>query len=476
MTSLLATRRRAEVFARLVEGSRRTHDPNLARLVDIVAMLRPAGVSPSEAFRTSLRERLVAAAAEQARVGVPDDLPVPAVRSAVRTPNRLRIAAVAASVVLAGGMVGTAAAARTALPGDFLYPVKRGLEQTEVAVTTNDESRGWRYLGQASNRLTEVSGLTAGKTASDADPKRAELSTETLSEFVRNTNDGGGLLIQAYERDGRTGSLVRLHEFVAAAKPQLEAIGQTLPPAARPVYEEALATLERLDRQVRSLCPVCVSGGSSQADPSGKSEGTGSSADPESGSTQSTRRSSPGGAPGSKPASPDSPDRGGGLLPLPLPWLADSDDGGILNLGLGEPPPHEKLAGSTGLLVPKPTSLPLPLPTESPQPASSSFERQPEKQESEQSGLIPKLDLGWLLPGGIPLPGETQESESPAVEKSPAPDSSDSKQPSPSPSRSEPSRSPSPSPSVSVSPSPSPSVEDGPTGNRILDGLLDLLL
>jgi Domain of unknown function (DUF5667) len=473
MTSLLATRRRAEDFARLVEGSRRSHDPNVAPLLELVAMLRPVAIQPSEVFRASLRERLLAVAAERPRDTGTEVAPVPAVRSAVRTPARSRVVAVACAVVLAGGMASTAAAARGALPGDLLYPIKRGLEQSQAAATTNPESRGSTYLRQATTRLDEVARLGGGAPVSAGDLDKIALSQATLGAFSRDVRDAGNLLFEAYQRDDRTAPLIQLRQFVASTKPQLLALRKLLPPQVDDAYADALATLERLDRRVLEVCPQCLldsvdeSGGiisSRQEAPASRSVGSA-----EAGATGRSRQAADPPWPEPRPGSNGSTDTllSGPLLQLPLPWRAESGS----NPSLGDT--VSALGRTTQALsvpLPQPTSLSLPLPLELQPPASG-----PSKRPAPAPRPTKLIALPWLLPYGgdepdqqrapappglLPslLPSPTSSSERPTdpADRSPAPT------PASSPGgKASPTASPSPGTGQQATPSPSPSSDGG---------------
>ncbi|MEQ7007177.1 DUF5667 domain-containing protein [Actinopolymorpha sp. B17G11] len=476
MTSLLATRRRAEAFARLVEGSRRSHDPNVAPLLELVAMLRPAGVQPSEGFRTSLRDRLLAVAAERPQDAMPDALPIPAARSAVRTPTRLRVVAVAVSVALAGGMVGTAAAARHALPGEFLYTLKRGLEQSEAAVTTNSESRGRQYLGQATTRLTEISSLT-DQSVRPGDTDRLALSQSTLDDFAHDARQGGNLLVEASQLNDSPEPLVRLREFVAASRPQLELIREALPAEAGAAYSDALAVLDQLDQRALELCPQCKPGADDPDGVLGRPAGGGSTdTGPAGGDTDSTpddtatASTEPGSTATGEPA-PEPTRANRHWLQLPLPWPIDPRPGPTISVGLPGPPAPGQGTEVLAIPLPNPTSLPLPLPAEQPQPASLPLELPAEP--------VRTVSLPWLLPGGIPEPLLPTGAPQPA----PTADPSTSATPTPGPTPTKPNPTDSPTPGRTELPSevppilPSPDDEETPTsGGSIFDDLFGPLL
>src|SRR5690606_7562069 len=61
-----------------------------------------------------------------------------------------RISIAAAALVVIGGTAGAAAAAESSLPGDALYPLKRGLESAQVSLNASDSGKGQDLLRQAS--------------------------------------------------------------------------------------------------------------------------------------------------------------------------------------------------------------------------------------------------------------------------------------------------------------------------------------
>ncbi|HZC25426.1 MAG TPA: DUF5667 domain-containing protein [Actinopolymorphaceae bacterium] len=485
MTSLLATRRRAEDFARLVEGSRRSHDPNVAPLLDLVAMLRPAGVQPSEVFRTSLRERLLTVAAELPRSAVPDASPIPAIRSSFRTPTRVRIVAVALAVALAGGMVGTAAAARNALPGELLYPIKRGLEHSEAAATTNADSRGREYLGQATSRLGEVSDLAAGGPVGAGDLQRVALSQATLGDFAVDVREAGDQLVEAAHLSGQTAPLIQLREFVAETRPRLQAVKALLPAQVDDAYDNALTALERLDQRVVEICPLCAAGSASGAI-SGNA-GTGQSSrgggdTRRSGASQPSRGKR---TTGPVDAGTSQPGTTAPLIRLTLPLgpLGSTAGAGAEPEQTGAPAQRQTAGPPTGTLsipLPNPTSLPLPLPSKLPLPTSLPLPLGAAAKPQQATAM----SLPWLLPYGgaepdgvavlppgllptlAPLPSQGQASPGKGAKQAPAPGATKGPTPSPSPTVL-----PFPGGDDGASPSPSPT-----SGGSIFDKLFGPLL
>lgn len=120
---------------------------------------------------------------------------------------------------LFGGTGLTVFAAQSALPGDALYPVKTGLEQTRLSLTSQDDQIAQIHLSLAQKRLDEIEKLIregrydqVGKTAaeferqiqlvveaikrlSENDPARAaELATSLMTEISSYTKALTGML------------------------------------------------------------------------------------------------------------------------------------------------------------------------------------------------------------------------------------------------------------------------------------------
>ena len=152
----------------------------------MVSVLRTqAPVAPREEYTRELRDRLMAEA---------ESLLTPA-NAALTLPTRTRGArerriAVAASVaVLVGGTATMATAAQSAIPGDTLYPVKRGIERAEAGLSLSPGGKGQDLLAQANDRLTEVEGLLASDSF-QSEPR----VPGTLAEFRGAADEGSALL------------------------------------------------------------------------------------------------------------------------------------------------------------------------------------------------------------------------------------------------------------------------------------------
>jgi hypothetical protein len=203
-------RRRAERFAQLLDeanGGRRHHvrstvDDDLAELVSVghrvAALRRSVDVQVDPEFRVGLRAMLVAAAEREAMGATGDgqatiDLeafraaavagrPTPAARR-LRTRGAI-IAGVACGAIAVSGF---AAASDGARPGDALYGVKRSTESVQLALASNDVSRGQLFLDFARNRLGEAKAIGGNS---------ADFSS-ALDDMDDNTRQGVKLLTTA---------------------------------------------------------------------------------------------------------------------------------------------------------------------------------------------------------------------------------------------------------------------------------------
>src|SRR5437870_2835843 len=81
---------------------------------------------------------------------------------------------VSAVVIASGGLTfGASYASASALPDDRLYPVKRAVEQVQVAMATSDEAKANTYLDLADRRAAEIAA-----TAPDLDDRKLQGLTD----------------------------------------------------------------------------------------------------------------------------------------------------------------------------------------------------------------------------------------------------------------------------------------------------------
>ena len=96
-------------------------------------------------------------------------------------------------VFLFGGTGLTVYAAQSALPGDALYPVKTGFEQTRLSLTSADDQLAQMNLALAQKRLTEIEGLIR--------EGRFDQVAKTAAEFQRHIQQVAEAIKRLAEKD-----------------------------------------------------------------------------------------------------------------------------------------------------------------------------------------------------------------------------------------------------------------------------------
>jgi hypothetical protein len=227
--------------------------------------------TPDEDFRAATRARLVAMAAVRApaaetagrrppvRVGAlrrllagaPD---APAARWRLRLTAGL--AGVTLTVTALGGLL---AAAQGARPGDLLYDLKRGGEQTQLALA-GDSQRGLTLLDFASTRLDELSELVGVEPNADAvvgtTPSGGEaglaagpdvhLVIDTLQTMDEQTTKGTAALTSRVLQQSDPGALGKLTGWTDHQQSGLGRLTDAVPTGAR----SALSAAQDLVAQV----------------------------------------------------------------------------------------------------------------------------------------------------------------------------------------------------------------------------------
>ncbi|HET7430741.1 MAG TPA: DUF5667 domain-containing protein [Nocardioides sp.] len=260
MSSVFASRRRAEEFSSLVEGSPSSgSDARYDDFLAIVAQLRDvAGPEPRPEFVSSLRERLMAAA-DTALVPTPADrLTLPP----RRTHRERRLAAAVGGVAIVGATTSMAMAAQSALPGDLLYPVKRAIENVHTGLSLGADAKGSTLLASARGRLDEVSALSQ---AGGSDEGGA--ISDTLNAFTEQATEATDLLLQDYATTGDETSIVQLRDFTADSMNTLAALEGRVPADARDAIVHAARVLTQIDAAAQKACPSCGGAGISQIPP-----------------------------------------------------------------------------------------------------------------------------------------------------------------------------------------------------------------
>lgn len=249
MRTLSTARREAEEFARALEHPADPTSRPYAELTRTVARLRATPQpAPDPAFVSDLRERLLTAADEAIVPGTPPR----SHRSAPVRPHRRRLATLAAGLTLVGGTAGIAAAAQGTLPGDSLYPVKRGIESIQLQLTTSSVSRGHDLLSQAATRVDEATRLLRQSTGA----RNVALATDALGAATANANDGAELLLADYATSRQESDVTAVRSFAAN---QMHALAQVtaLSASVQPVASQLGDALAAIDQKARSVCVTC---------------------------------------------------------------------------------------------------------------------------------------------------------------------------------------------------------------------------
>ena len=237
-----------ETRGRATSASAEVRD--LVRTAELIC--QSAVVEPSPEFRTTLRDRLMDEAAD---VLVAEPAPLKQARpQPVRTApsrRRRRLAGLTAALVASVGVVGTVASSASAVPGDLLYPVKRGVENVQVAFHRDDASRGEYRLQQARERLAEAQSLDA---RGDADRMAS-----TLDDFTSQAQEGTDDLFDAYESDRSTKNIDKVNDFVAEASLTLASLSGRMPTDAEDSFTSATTLISGLATQASDLCTSCTS-------------------------------------------------------------------------------------------------------------------------------------------------------------------------------------------------------------------------
>ena len=259
MTGPFSARRRADEFEALLsrgaDASLTDRDAETyAGLLAVVSDLRALPeVAARPEFVGSLRERLMV---EADTVLVPR----PAVQQRLALPQRARardrrLAVVLGGAALAGAAATMAVASQSALPGESLYSVKRGIESAEVRLAGDDAARGRAQLANAETRLAELEALTGGD-GSSADTVLAD----TLDDFTRQSGDGVRTLLTAHAQTGDDQDVQAARDFTATSIERLDALQARVPEGARDELLAAGRTLTDLDLEASIACPGCGGG------------------------------------------------------------------------------------------------------------------------------------------------------------------------------------------------------------------------
>ncbi|MGY2003184.1 DUF5667 domain-containing protein [Blastococcus sp. SYSU DS1024] len=216
-----------------------------ARLEALAAQL---DTDPEPQYRARARARLVAMAAVRTPQPAARSLRrrLLAARAVDRPPARWRgrlTAGLAGAAVGVTGLAALVAVAAGAQPGDPLYDLKRGTEQTQLALA--GDSRGQTLLELASTRLEELT-LLAGA----GDPV---LVQRTLRAMDEHTAQGATWLTGRAVELRDAAPLDTLARWAAAHSGGLAMLSDGVPASAAPAYGESTDLLRALTARIQGL-------------------------------------------------------------------------------------------------------------------------------------------------------------------------------------------------------------------------------
>ncbi|MEO9324365.1 DUF5667 domain-containing protein [Nocardioides sp. C4-1] len=260
MNPVFPARRRADEFNAMVEDAstvpladaESARVAELTALVDVVTALRAA--PPAEArpeFVSDLRSRLVLAAETTLVPDPPARLEVRRQAQSRRTSRERRLAVAIGGFALVSASASMSVAAQSALPGDTLYPLKRGLENVHERVVRDPDDRGATMLANAEGRLDEVDSLSR---AGDGD---AEVIAQTLEDFSDQAVEASTVLLDDYADTGRVRPIEDLRAFTAQSIGTLRRLEAVVPVDARGTLISAARIIDGIDAEALLACPAC---------------------------------------------------------------------------------------------------------------------------------------------------------------------------------------------------------------------------
>jgi hypothetical protein len=155
-------------------------------------------------------------------------------------------------LALVGATATLSVVAQAALPGDALYPLKRGIESARVGLSVSDESKGSTLLASASTRLDEVASL--GQIGAR---EHEEEIAETLGDFTDQATQASDLLLRSYADDGEDETVTELRSFTTTSMRSLADLEGTVPADAQDEWVHAVTALVRIDDEAQLACPSC---------------------------------------------------------------------------------------------------------------------------------------------------------------------------------------------------------------------------
>ena len=355
MTANVLEHRRAKAFADAVEDRPSTAAQQFTELLaavdalDTLGSQNIPGLAPE--VRTVQRAQLMAeferayagggstaVPPQRARVVHRAGAAAGRFRPSTRWGRRLAVSGLAAGVVVSA-FGGVAAASSSAIPGDPLYGVKRGLENWRLDFAGSDAERGRLLLSEASQRMTEAQQLVDRHEGSDHElsPHVIAEVTKALSDMNAEGTQGRNLLQAIYQQSHSLAPMQSLAGFASSQQRQLDALAPHLPSQADP---EAGRVQQLLSGISEELAPLHLGGTTTSGSGSLSAPGTGSSSSVVGGAGSGSRS---GQAAAPSGATTSGTGTMGGSAPVSTPSSTGGSGGSLVNgltgvLGSGAAP------------------------------------------------------------------------------------------------------------------------------------------
>ena len=202
----------------------------LRSLLEIAASLKPDEVSPSPQFK------------ERAKMHLFDEVrPAPIkvtqpVWKWYRTPSRILAPVSIAMLIFIIAGTSTVYASQSSLPGDTLYPVKTGIENLQLAVTTSPAVKADLYLKFTQRRIDEVQQEVK---------LNRNVSAETLAKIQQQFDDTLKELGNSNNTKASNATLSRLSVVTLNQQVELEQILAGAPRSSQPVIQQIIDQTRR---------------------------------------------------------------------------------------------------------------------------------------------------------------------------------------------------------------------------------------
>lgn len=249
------SRDRSERFARAIErGATHHDDAEFGAELAVVSALRSLSAEPTvdADARARMRQRLLAGESAGGGPAGPSPAPVPLGHARRRRSQANWIAGATAAGFLGFGLLGIQMS-QSALPGDFLYDVKRTTEALSLDLTFADSARAFKQLELASTRVGELEALVARH------DERGDGSFAEPAVYLSVLNDLdtaaslGSQSVTALASRGDGAAVETLKGWAADQVERMNAIKAGMPSAVVGRFEASVDLLQRIQRRAAAL-------------------------------------------------------------------------------------------------------------------------------------------------------------------------------------------------------------------------------